>query len=296
MARIPGSAAHPHRAPRPRRSLRRTHSDTHANADSHAYAHRDAPPTPEPPPAAGGAGIKGSDLFALLPEDELSCLKETAGEAMFAMAQEMTITMELANDPAGAFMFQCVSEESLAKLAPQSWPPEDENMDRTAFRAIDGDGHIRERDAEIWRHLDEPYGSSEVTLNYPFFPSLDGFQRGAFGAVAGAAKRREGVIDVHAWQRLLDEVASSTPFSTPPRPGRRHDSGPGLGGRRLPRLQLLARRRVPAGRPAPRGRRAAPAAGRRRRREGAAPQRDRARHGRRHAPGQQRQHGRPQPP
>ncbi|MYA49438.1 MAG: hypothetical protein F4Y25_01610, partial [Chloroflexi bacterium] len=73
-------------------------------------------PTPEPPSAAGG-GIKGSDLFALLPEDELTCLKETAGEAMFAMAQEMTITMELANDPAGAFMFQCVSEESLAKLA-----------------------------------------------------------------------------------------------------------------------------------------------------------------------------------
>ncbi len=36
---------------------------------------------------------------------------------MFAMAQEMMITMELANDPAGAFMFQCVSEETLATLA-----------------------------------------------------------------------------------------------------------------------------------------------------------------------------------
>ena len=79
-------------------------------------------------------------------------------------------------------------------------------MDRTTFRAIDGDGHIRERDAEIWKYLDEPYCSSEVTLNYPFFPSLDGFQRGAFGATAGAAKRREGVIDVGAWQRLLDEI------------------------------------------------------------------------------------------
>ena len=79
-------------------------------------------------------------------------------------------------------------------------------MDRTSFRAIDGDGHVRERDAEIWKHLDEPYGSSEVTLNYPFFPSLDGFQRGATGALAGREKRREGVIDVHAWQRLLDEV------------------------------------------------------------------------------------------
>lgn len=73
-------------------------------------------PTPVPAPAAGGGGIKGSDLFALLPEDELTCLKETAGEAMFAMAQEMTITMELANDPAGAFLFQCVTPESMEKL------------------------------------------------------------------------------------------------------------------------------------------------------------------------------------
>ena len=79
-------------------------------------------------------------------------------------------------------------------------------MNRAAFRAIDGDGHVRERDAEIWRHLDAPYGDSEITLNYPFFPTLDGFQRGATGAKAGAEKRGEGVIDALAWGSLLDEV------------------------------------------------------------------------------------------
>ena len=79
-------------------------------------------------------------------------------------------------------------------------------MNRAAFRAIDGDGHIRERDADIWRFLDSPYGDSEITLNYPFFPTLDGFQRGAIGAAAGAQKRREGLIDAPAWLRLLDEV------------------------------------------------------------------------------------------
>ena len=79
-------------------------------------------------------------------------------------------------------------------------------MERAGFRAIDGDGHIRERDADIWRFLDSPYGDSEITLNYPFFPTLDGFQRGATGAAAGADKRREGVIDASAWGRLLDEV------------------------------------------------------------------------------------------
>ena len=68
--------------------------------------------TPDP-----GQDIKGKDLFAMLPEDELACLKETAGEAMFAMAQEMTITMSMASDPAGAFIFQCLSEATLAKLA-----------------------------------------------------------------------------------------------------------------------------------------------------------------------------------
>ena len=79
-------------------------------------------------------------------------------------------------------------------------------MDRRSLRAIDGDGHIREYDPDIWKYLDEPFCSSEVTLNFPFFPTLDGFQRGAFGALVGKEKRREGVIDAAAWQRLLDEI------------------------------------------------------------------------------------------
>ena len=89
-------------------------------------------------------------------------------------------------------------------------------MDRTSFRAIDGDGHVRERDAEIWKHLDEPYGSSEVTLNYPFFPSLDGFQRGATGALAGREKRREALSTSTPGSASSTRSASTTPSSTPP--------------------------------------------------------------------------------
>ena len=74
------------------------------------------PPTPTPAPATGGGGIKGKDLFTLLNESEVACIKEAAGEAMYAMALELTITMSMADDPAGAFIFECIPEEQIAQL------------------------------------------------------------------------------------------------------------------------------------------------------------------------------------
>ena len=74
------------------------------------------PPTPTPAPAAAGGGILGRDLFALMSEAETDCIKEAAGEAMYNVALELTITMSMADNPAGAFIFQCLSEESIAKL------------------------------------------------------------------------------------------------------------------------------------------------------------------------------------
>ena len=52
----------------------------------------------------------------MLDEADVACIKESAGEAMYAIALEMTITMALANDPAGAVIFQCLSEETIAQL------------------------------------------------------------------------------------------------------------------------------------------------------------------------------------
>ena len=74
------------------------------------------PPTPTPAPATGGGGILGRDLFALMSEAETDCIKEAAGEAMYNVTLELTITMSMADNPAGAFIFQCLSEESIAKL------------------------------------------------------------------------------------------------------------------------------------------------------------------------------------
>ena len=58
----------------------------------------------------------GRDLFALMSEAETDCIKEAAGEAMYNVTLELTITMSMADNPAGAFIFQCLSEESIAKL------------------------------------------------------------------------------------------------------------------------------------------------------------------------------------
>ena len=58
----------------------------------------------------------GRDLFALMSEAETDCIKEAAGEAMYNVALDLTITMSMADNPAGAFIFQCLSEESIAKL------------------------------------------------------------------------------------------------------------------------------------------------------------------------------------
>lgn len=68
---------------------------------------------------------------------------------------------------------------------------------------IDGDGHVRERDAEIRDYLDAPYRDNDVILNFPFFPTLDGFHRGFGGVKAG---KREGRVDAQDWLSVMDEV------------------------------------------------------------------------------------------
>lgn len=68
---------------------------------------------------------------------------------------------------------------------------------------IDGDGHVRERDPELVEFLDEPYRSADTILNFPFFPSLDGFQRGAVGARRGV---QQGRITATEWVDFLDQT------------------------------------------------------------------------------------------
>ncbi|MEK7214845.1 MAG: amidohydrolase family protein, partial [Chloroflexota bacterium] len=67
---------------------------------------------------------------------------------------------------------------------------------------IDSDGHIFERDSEIQPYLGEGYQHDHL-LNFPFFPTLDGWNRGALGAPS-AERLAIGHPDAAAWVSFLD--------------------------------------------------------------------------------------------
>jgi len=68
---------------------------------------------------------------------------------------------------------------------------------------LDGDGHVIERDQEILEFLEEPY-RGDVMLMVPFFPTLDGYHRGAITARLGI--HRSSSINAQTWLNFLDEV------------------------------------------------------------------------------------------
>ena len=71
-------------------------------------------------------------------------------------------------------------------------------------RMLDADGHIIERDAELFEYLDPPYAKNTTLLGYPFFPTLDGYNRGALLARLGLYQSYE--ITPEVWLDALDKV------------------------------------------------------------------------------------------
>lgn len=69
---------------------------------------------------------------------------------------------------------------------------------------VDADGHLMESDREIYEYLDSPYRGLPAVTSYPFFPTLDGFQRGAIMGRLGMYN--DLVINAQIWQQLLDEA------------------------------------------------------------------------------------------
>jgi hypothetical protein len=47
---------------------------------------------------------------------------------------------------------------------------------------IDADGHVYERDEELFEYLEAPYAARQTVRGFPFWPSLDGYHRGAIHA------------------------------------------------------------------------------------------------------------------
>ncbi|MEO8601952.1 MAG: amidohydrolase family protein [bacterium] len=71
-----------------------------------------------------------------------------------------------------------------------------------AVEIIDADGHVFERDAELFEFIDEPYKGRETLLGFPFFPALDGFHRGAIHARLGLHAKHE--TSAAGWLEFLD--------------------------------------------------------------------------------------------
>lgn len=73
-----------------------------------------------------------------------------------------------------------------------------------ASEIIDGDGHIYENDEEIFDYLDGPYRAKRTLRGFSFWPSIDGFHRGAIHAHLGLHKSFE--TDASIWLEFLERA------------------------------------------------------------------------------------------
>ena len=67
---------------------------------------------------------------------------------------------------------------------------------------LDADGHLIERDEELLEYMEAPYKGNNTLLGFPFFPTLDGYQRGAIMARLGIHKGY--TINAKTWIDFLD--------------------------------------------------------------------------------------------
>jgi predicted TIM-barrel fold metal-dependent hydrolase len=67
---------------------------------------------------------------------------------------------------------------------------------------IDADGHIYENDQELFEHLEGRYAGRDTVRAFPFFPTLDGYQRGAVHARLDVHKQLE--TNARIWLDLID--------------------------------------------------------------------------------------------
>ena len=69
---------------------------------------------------------------------------------------------------------------------------------------IDADGHVFEKDAELFEHLDGRYAAKRTVLGFPFWPTLDGFHRGAIHARLDVHQALE--TNARLWVDFLDRA------------------------------------------------------------------------------------------
>ena len=72
-----------------------------------------------------------------------------------------------------------------------------------ATQVVDTDGHIFEKDQDIFEYMEPPYRGRKEMLALPFFPTLDGFQRMA-RRVGDGRPYVIGADDPKSWLEVLD--------------------------------------------------------------------------------------------
>jgi len=72
-----------------------------------------------------------------------------------------------------------------------------------ATQVVDTDGHIFEKDQDIFEYMEAPYRGRKEMLAVPFFPTLDGFQRMA-RRVGDGRPYVIGADDPKSWLEVLD--------------------------------------------------------------------------------------------
>ncbi len=76
-------------------------------------------------------------------------------------------------------------------------------------RVIDADGHVVERDDQLFKYLDAPFRGREDLLTVPFFPSLDGWHRAA-RRVADDKGRAMSSPQAREWLAFISEAGVET--------------------------------------------------------------------------------------
>ncbi|MGE0682984.1 MAG: hypothetical protein AB7P69_19035, partial [Candidatus Binatia bacterium] len=69
---------------------------------------------------------------------------------------------------------------------------------------IDADGHVYEKDQELFAYIEGSYAGKKTLLGFPFWPTIDGFQRGAIYAHLNVHKSFETSAQI--WLDFLDQT------------------------------------------------------------------------------------------
>jgi predicted TIM-barrel fold metal-dependent hydrolase len=84
--------------------------------------------------------------------------------------------------------------------------PKEAAVSALDFPVFDGDGHIFEDDDELLTHFEAPHKYTKRNKSLPFFPTIDGWARGAIHEREDNTPGRYSHTDAKVWSGMLDKI------------------------------------------------------------------------------------------